>query len=187
MGKVLGKQDVAEDYLAYFDNMIAEAESLTADIPEAGRKTVLYGSITNFSQPHIIAEWWISETGGISVTNDSRPSTASYNYTAEDVLLWDPDILLVSGRNQIEELTANNMFAGLTAVQNGDIYCVPTVGHAWGNRTVEQPLTIFGTINKLYPELVSDEYLGKKIYDFYDRFFNYQLTDEQLAVYVEGK
>ena len=187
MGEVLGQQELAAEYLAYFDDMVAEAESLTASIPEEEKKTVLYGSITNFSQPHIIAEWWITEAGGISVTNNDRPSTESYTYTMEDLLLWDPDVLLVSGRSQIEELTSNSTFADLTAVQNDDIYCVPTVGHAWGNRTVEQPLTIFWTINKLYPELVSDEYLGEKIYEFYDHFFNYQLSDEQLAVYVEGK
>lgn len=187
MGEVLGQQELAQEYLEYFDEMVAEAESLTADIPEDEKKTVLYGSITNFSQPHIIAEWWITEAGGISVTNNGRPDTESYNYTMEDVLLWDPDVMLVSGRSQIEELTTNSTFADLTAVQNGDIYCVPTVGHAWGNRTVEQPLTIFWTINKLYPELVSDEYLSEKIYDFYDHFFHYQLSDEQLATFVEGK
>lgn len=187
MGKVLGKEDLAEDYLAYFDDMVAKAEELTAGIPEDERKTVLYGSITSFSQPHIIAEWWITEAGGISVTNNDRPSTESYNYTAEDVLMWDPDVMLVSGRNQIEELKANEAFAGLKAVQNDAIYCVPTVGHAWGNRTVEQPLTIFWTINKLYPELVSDQELSDQIYYFYDHFFNYQLSAEQLATYVEGK
>lgn len=187
MGEVLGQQELAEDYLTYFDNMVAEAESLTADIPEDERKTVLYGSVTSFSQPHIIAEWWITEAGGISVTNNGRPDTEGYSYTMEDVLLWDPDVMLVSGRSQIEELEENTTFADLTSVKNGDIYCVPTVGHAWGNRTVEQPLTIFWTMNKLYPEIMSDEELGEKIYYFYDHFFKYQLSDEQLAVYVEGK
>ncbi len=187
MGEVLGKQELAEEYLTYFDDSIAEAESLVADIPEEERKTVLYGSITDFSQPHIIAEWWITEAGGISVTNNGRPDTESYDYTMEDVLMWDPDVMLVSSRTQIEELTTNTTFADLTAVRNGDIYCVPTVGHAWGNRTVEQPLTVFWTINKLYPDVMTDEMLGEKIYYFYDHFFNYQLSDEQLAVYVEGK
>lgn len=187
MGEVLGMQELAEDYLTYFDESVAEAESLVANIPEAERKSVLYGSITDFSQPHIIAEWWITEAGGISVTNNGRPDTESYNYTMEDVLMWDPDVLLVSGRTQIEELTTNTTFADLTAVQNDDIYCVPTVGHAWGNRTVEQPLTIFWTMNKLYPDIMTDEMLGEKISYFYDHFFNYQLSDEQLAVYVEGK
>ncbi|MCF0121529.1 MAG: ABC transporter substrate-binding protein, partial [Oscillospiraceae bacterium] len=84
------------------------------------------------------------------------------------------------------ELKNKEVLAGLKAVQNGTIYCVPTVGHAWGNRTVEQPLTILWTINKCYPELLSDEELGKYIYDFYDHFFSYQLTDEQLATYVSG-
>lgn len=186
LGEVLGQQELAEEYLTYFDGMIAEAESLTANIPEEERKTALYGSITTYSQPHIIAEWWIAAAGGISVTDNGR-TDESYTYTAEDLLMWDPDVLLVSGRTQIEELKTTDVFADLSAVQNDAIYCVPTVGHAWGNRTVEQPLTIFWTLNKLYPELVSDEDLSEKIYYFYDHFFNYQLTEEQLATYVAGK
>lgn len=186
LGEVLGVQDKAEEYLKYFDSMVAEAESLVASIPEAERKTALYGNVTGYSQPHIIAEWWITAAGGVSVTNNGR-TDESFTYTSEDLLMWNPDVLLVSGRPQIAELQTNALYADLTAVQNGSIYCVPTVGHAWGNRTVEQPLTIFWTINKLYPELVSDEDLGEKIYYFYDHFFNYQLTDEQLATYVKGK
>ena len=42
-------------------------------------------------------------------------------------------------------------------------------------------------MNKLYPDIMTDEMLGEKISYFYDHFFNYQLSDEQLAVYVEGK
>lgn len=186
LGEVLGVQDKAKEYLEYFDDMIAEAEALVASIPEAERKTALYGSVTSYSQPHIIAEWWITAAGGISVTNNGR-TDESYTYTSEDLLMWDPDVLLVSGRSQIDELKTDALYADLTAVQNDAIYCVPTVGHAWGNRTVEQPLTIFWTINKLYPDLVSDEALSEKIYYFYDHFFNYQLSDEQLATYVEGK
>ena len=128
VGKTLGVEDKAQEYIQWFDNTIAYAEGLVADIPEAERKTALYGSITSFSQPHIIAEWWITEAGAISVTNNGRPDTESYSYTAEDVMMWDPDVMLVSGRDQIEELKSNALFADLKAVKNGDIYCVPTVG-----------------------------------------------------------
>ncbi len=187
MGQVLGREEVAQDYLNYFNEMVEKAEELTASIPDDEKKTVDYGSITEYSQPHIIAEWWIVEAGGISVTAEDRGDAESYSYELEDLLKWDPDVLLVSSRDQIDELLTDSIYADLTAVKNEAIYCVPTVGHAWGNRTVEQPLTIFWTINKLYPDLVSDEELGEIIYDFYDQFFDYQLSDDQLAVYVEGK
>ena len=187
MGKVLGKEQLAEEYIAYFDNMVDKANKLTANLTEEQKKTALYGNITSYSQPHIIAEWWIPTAGGISVTNNGRPSSESYNFTLEDLLLWDPDVLFTSARAQIKELTTNPIYADLKAVKSGKIYCVPTVGHSWGNRTVEQPLSVFWAMNKLYPELVSDQQLSDEIYYFYDHFFNYQLSAEQLATFVEGK
>ena len=187
MGKVLGKEELAEEYISYFDGMVERAEKLTANLTEEQKQTALYGNITSYSQPHIIAEWWITTAGGISVTNNGRPSSESYNFTLEDLLLWDPDVLFCSARSQIKELTTNPIYADLKAVKSGRIYCVPTVGHSWGNRTVEQPLSVFWAMNKLYPELVSDQQLSDEIYYFYDHFFNYQLNAEQLATFVEGK
>lgn len=64
------------------------------------------------------------------------------------------------------------------------IYYVPTVAHVWGNRTVEQPLTVFWTMNKLYPELESTEDLKEKISYFYSHFFQYDLSAEQLTAIV---
>lgn len=61
------------------------------------------------------------------------------------------------------------------------IYYIPTVAHVWGNRTVEQPLTVFWTINKLYPEVETTEDLTKKISYFYSHFFQCELTGKQIG------
>ena len=61
------------------------------------------------------------------------------------------------------------------------MYLVPTVAHVWGNRTGEQPLTILWTINKCYPELLPAEQLAEDIHYFYEHFFLYDMSDEQIA------
>ena len=181
LGEVLGRQDVAADYLEWFDEKVAAAEALAAQIPEAERKTVLYGSISSYTQPHIIAEWWITEAGGVSVTSD-RPSDAeSYEYSAEDILAWNPDVMITSSAKVTEEVKADARFAKITAVADDAIYKIPTVAHVWGNRTPEQPLTIMWLMNKLYPELMPTETLAEEIGDFYSRFFKTDLTPEQIA------
>ncbi len=81
LGEAFGKQDIARDYLNYFNEKVALAESLAAGIAEAEKETVLYGSVTSYTQPHIIAEWWITEAGGISVTKESHGDAESYVYT----------------------------------------------------------------------------------------------------------
>lgn len=178
MGEALNRQDVAADYLKYFDDMVAEAEKKTADLAE--KKTVLYGNIDKLTQPHVIAEWWIEAAGGTSVTADSWVEN-NCTYTQEDVLKWNPDVMLTTDVKIKDTLTADPLYSGISAVANGSIYCIPTVAHVWGNRTVEQPLTVFWTMHKLYPELESTDDLKEKISYFYSHFFQYDLSDEQLT------
>ncbi len=179
MGEVLNKEDMAEKYIAYFDEKMAKAQELTKDLKEEDKVTVLYGNPVTFSQPHVIAEWWITQAGGMSVTNDGRTDN-SLEYTMEDLLKWNPDVMIVSNAGLIDEVKANNNYSGITAVKNDAFHVIPTVAHVWGNRTVEQPLTVFWTMHHLYPQLMSRESLEEEIKYFYSEFFLYDVNDEQI-------
>lgn len=179
MGEALGAQDIAADYIRYFDGTVSRAEALTGDLSDGERVKVLYGNVANLSQPHRIAEWWISAAGAVSVSDDGH-TEESYTYTTEDLLVWNPDVLLLTADSR-EELKADAQINGISAIQNDAMYLVPTVAHTWGNRTVEQPLTILWAVHKCYPELYSYEELAQDIHGFYDHFFLYDMTDEQIA------
>lgn len=181
LGEVLNAQDAAADYIAYFDTKVTELEALVAQIPEGERKKVLYGQVTTYTQPHIIAEWWIPAAGGISVTADRPSEVESYEYTAEDLLAWNPDVMVVTSPAMIEELKGDSRLSGITAIKDNAIYNIPTVAHVWGNRTPEQPLTIMWMMNKLYPEVMTGDMLAEEIGYFYDHFFKTKLTAEQIA------
>jgi len=185
MGEVLNRQDMAEKYLAYFDEKLALAQSLTATLSGTDRLKVLYGNPITFSQPHIIAEWWITQAGGISVTNNGR-TTESFTYTFEDILLWNPDVMIVSDAQQIADMKADSRYSGINALKNDAIYVIPTIAHVWGNRTVEQPLTIMWTLHHLYPELVPYATLAQEIKFFYKTFFLYDMSDAQVAKIIAG-
>ena len=179
MGEVLGTQDIADDYIQYFDDTVARAAGLTAGLTDEEKVKVLYGSVAGLSQPHRIAEWWISAAGAVSVTDDGH-TDESYTYTTEDLLGWNPDVILLTS-DEREELKADSQINGVAAIQNDAMYLVPTVAHVWGNRTVEQPLTILWTVNKCYPDLYSEEELAEDIHYFYEHFFLYDMSDEQIA------
>lgn len=181
LGEALGRPDVAAEYLQWFDGTIAKAEALAAGIPEGDRKTVLYGSITSFTQPHFIAEWWIPEAGGVSLTKERPTDGESYEYTIEDILKWNPDVMVASSAKMIGEIKAEARLAGVTAVAEDALFSIPTVAHVWGNRTPEQPLTVMWMMNKLYPDIMTTEMLAEEIGGFYHHFFQTQLTDEQIA------
>ena len=185
MGEALGKQDVAADYLKYFDDMVAEAGEKTASLTDENKKKVLYGNIDKLTQPHVIAEWWIETAGGISVTKDAWDAEGNQCvYTQEDLLKWNPDVMLTTDEGMKDTLKADSLYSDITAVKDDAIYTVPTVAHVWGNRTVEQPLTIFWTMHKLYPEIETREDLAEKISYFYSHFFKTELSDDQINTII---
>ncbi|WP_018213552.1 ABC transporter substrate-binding protein [Desulfitobacterium hafniense] len=182
LGEVLNQQEVAADYLKYFDDMLAKAADLTKDIKDADKKTVVYGNVSKFSQPHVIAEWWIDKAGGISVTSEAmtKANKESLTYTLEDLLKWNPDMMFVASAAEKKDVLADARLGEITAVKNGAIYIVPRIAHVWGNRTTEQPLTIMWAMNKLYPEIVTDSRLAEDISYFYSHFFKYDFNADQL-------
>lgn len=179
LGDIFGAEDIAEDYNAYFDEIVEKAEGLTAELSEDEKKTVLYGSVLEYTQPHAIAEWWIEKAGGISVTNADGQSKKEY--TAEDLLGWNPDVMFITSGKDKADMAAHDVIGQTSAVKNDSVYAVPTVAHTWGNRTPEQPLTVLWALNKLYPELYSEADLSDDISYFYSHFFNYEMSSEEIA------
>ena len=182
MGEALGAEERADDYIAYFDDMVAKAAERTANLSDDERRTVLYGSVTTLTNPHIISEWWIEAAGGISVTAEAHQKN-SLEYTMEQLLSWQPEVIL-SSSTDLQAIYDDANFASLPAVQNREIYAVPTVAHVWGNRTVEQPLTVMWTMNKLYRDLYSVEELAEDIAYFYSHFFEYDMSDEEIDAII---
>ena len=79
------------------------------------------------------------------------------------------------------DILADQRLAIITAVKNEAIYTAPTVAHTWGNRTPEQPLTFMWMMHKLYPEIKSEKSLAEDIRYFYNHFFNYEMSDEEIS------
>ena len=178
MGEVLDAQDRAAEYNTYFDEMVAKAGSKTGALTDDQRVKAIYGDVEGLTNPHIISEWWIETAGGISVTKDAHKKN-SMEYTREDLLLWAPQVIF-SSNSDTDAIRADANIADLPAVVEDRIYVVPTVAHVWGNRTVEQPLTVMWAMNCMYPDLYSDEELAQDIHDFYSEFFKYDMTDEEI-------
>ena len=185
MGRVLNRPDRAGQYLEYFDEKLALARSLTAGLSEADKPRVLYGNPAQFSQPHQIAEWWIAQAGGRSVTGRSLTGSG-LQYNMEDLLRWDPEVMILINPKTAREMKESDSFRNITAVKNEAFHYIPTVAHTWGNRTVEQPLTVLWALHKLHPRLLSRERLAEEIRYFYKTFFLYDLSDDQIEAIMSG-
>lgn len=184
LGQLFDKPQAAERYAERFDGILANVATRLRRSPSP-RPRVLYFSPTTLTQPHLIVEWWIRVAGGDSLTDDGR-KVESRSFTLEQLLAWDPDILIVSGYEEAIALRKEPRFASLKAVRTGRVLVAPCGAHTWGNRTAEQPLTVLWAAKHFHPKLFSDVDLITETQRFYREIFSTSLSAAQIEEILSG-
>lgn len=179
LGEVFNKPEIVEEYIKYFDETIAKVGSIISKIPEDKKVTVLSSSIQNLSLGHVISEWWIEAAGGISVSKDLRQNEQANQYSIEQLLSWDPEVIIVSSKKDLDEIYKDERFKNIKAVKNKRMHVGPSFGHKWLNRTIEQPLTVLWAAKSIYPEEFKDINMYEELKYFSKKFFRYDLSDEE--------
>lgn len=184
LGDVFRKQDEARTYAAWFD---AEVGKVAKKIEMGGisRPRVLYVSFKRLTQPHRIAEWWIPQAGGVSVTDNGR-TQESFTFSLEQILSWNPQLMIVSDQAERQMVLDESRLQEVDAVKNRRVYVAPAGAHLWANRTVEQPLTILWAASVIHPELFTLDQLRGDMKSFYERFFHVHLSEGQIDEILAG-
>lgn len=185
LGQALNQPAVAEEYASYFDATIANVAATLAKAEAAERPRVLYVNYRTLTQPHRIAEWWIRQAGGRSVTDDGR-AQEGVTFSLEQIIAWDPQIIIVSGQSEIAQILAEPKLQNVKAVREQKIYAAPVGSHLWANRTIEQPLTVLWAASLFHPDLFSLVALRQEMARFYDHFFHVRLTPDQIDEILAG-
>lgn len=185
LGEIFHKEAVAKDYINYFNKTIAKAKALVRDIPEDKKPRVLYTRFYNMTQPVLIAEWWIKAAGGISVTAGKREKN-SLSYDSEQLLAYNPDIIITTTKKGLNMLKANKKFSQIKAVKNNRLYASPTAAMIWGQPAIEQPLTVLWALNIFYPGLYPEAKLKNDVSYFFKHFFNKELSLKQIDEILSG-
>ncbi len=182
LGEVFAKPERAAAYTEYFDQTIARVAKI---VEGAERPRVFYLQPDTLTQPRLIAEWWIQAAGGISVSDDGR-TAESRSFTLEQVVLWDPEILIVTEPKDIATVNNHPVLKRLKSVRAGRVLVVPVGAHTWSNRTAEQPLTVLWAASQFHPGRMRNIDLIAETHRFYREIFATPLTDAQVANILNG-
>ncbi|MGB9940322.1 iron ABC transporter substrate-binding protein, partial [Methanosarcina sp.] len=133
MGEAIGKQERAEEVIAYIEATMQDLESRTADIPESERKTVYVGGVS-YSGAHgiISTEPAYAPFLWVNAKNVAAGMGADHADIAKEALVdWDPEYIFIDvgtlqlgNEGAIGELKNDASLAGLSAVKNGKVYGV---------------------------------------------------------------
>ncbi|MBN2324308.1 MAG: iron ABC transporter substrate-binding protein [Spirochaetes bacterium] len=183
MGRIMGKEERAEEVIAFFNGTIADLDTRTADIPEDRKSTCFVGGIA-FKGPHGLQSTEPAYppflfTNAKNVAYDpTRPlgELTHADVSKEKIVEWDPEYLFVdlatiqSGEaaGAVYELRNDAVYQTLSSVRRGDVFGVlPYNWYTQNFGSIFADAYYIGTI--LYPERFADidpEIKADEIYKF---------------------
>lgn len=165
-----------------------EIKERLAEIPEADRVKVL--EIAHYNEGALTAagkgtfgEYWVEATGGINVALSAQKNIVNM----EQIYEWQPEKIFLSTLTSVmpEDLYKNTAVEGhdwstVTAVENKEVYKFPLGIHRWWPPSTDAPLTLWWLAKQTYPEEFSDVDMEDKITEYYEKFYDIQLSDSQV-------
>ncbi len=189
--KALGTASAASevsDYKTYLRHVTQSIANRIAAIPQDKRPRVLH--INNINPLRVdgrdtIIDEWIRLSGGRNaadgLTGNMKP------VSIEQVLAWQPDIIIVGGSVKDPLPSAQNGWAGVKAVMDGRVYHNPMGVFLWDRYSTEFALQLQWASKLMAPQLFQDVDMVQQTKDFYRRFFHYELSDGDARLILAAK
>ncbi len=180
---LLGVSQRGEELAAYAETTLKDLDALLAGIPANERPSVYYGRGPKGLETGLAGAITTEILGAVGARNvaDAAGKGSLANVSLEQVLSWNPDVILTLDANARSAIVKDPSWAGIGAVQKGRVYHTPTVPFGWFdsppgiNRLVGVPWLV----SVLYPGKSSGN-LAATVRSFYKLFYHVELTDQQL-------
>lgn len=196
MGELLGEEEQAEKLASYAEKTFADIEKM--EVPEDKKVRIYYGNGEDSLEtaPAGSAHGQIIDmVNAVNVADLEMGEGSRVQISAEQLLAWDPDVIVVngepkadtSGASAAEAILANPDYASLKAVQDQQVYGTPNTPFSWMDRPMG-PNRIVGICwlsGLIYPEYLNYN-VDEEVKEFFDLFYHVQLTDEKLENIYSG-
>ena len=190
VAEIFGGESIkkAKEWLEFTDNNVNFVSQRVAKIKN--KKRVLYLSVQANAfmtrGDNFVGSEYIKIAGGINAS-ESLTHKVWNLINAEQVLVFNPDVITTDSNKSIKQILSEPAFKGLKAVKNKQIFAVPSGIFSWAPPNAEGTLQILWLAKVLYPELFKDLSIEQKTREFYKRFYNYELSDDELELILNPK
>ncbi|MDD2212545.1 MAG: ABC transporter substrate-binding protein [Clostridia bacterium] len=190
IGDLLGKPEKADELISYWDKHLQLINERVAKIPMEKKKRVYY-ALGNLLHTNGSAYWGqhlITAAGGINAAQDLDKAK---DLNIEQVINWNPDVMILSSNEgkfiTIEDIKNNPQLRSIKAVQDNQLYLCPIGTFWWDRPAPEAILGITWLAKTLYPDTFKDIDIVKETKDFYQKFYSYTLTDQEINDFLNPK
>ena len=191
LGDITGEKEQAGKLADYCRAEIGKADQNAAAIDDADRKSVYFGlgddGLHTNAKGSIHADV-IDRIGAVNAADvEAVSSGGGSEVSFEQVLLWNPDLIIVDSQKLYDTLTADPMWQELDAVKNGKIFKIPTAPYSFMSSppSVNRMIGIEWLGSLVYPEIYTSD-IREEVKNFYQLFYHIDVTDEKLEAILKN-
>ena len=188
LGELLGMEDTAEELAVYCERVYARAKEIAASAEKVSLLYCLGGNGLSV----IAKDSYQSELIDLLSDNCAVIDTPSAKGTGnesdmEQLLLWDPDVILFAPDSIYDTVADDPVWQQLTAIREGRYYEVPFGPYNFmGFPPSVQRLAGMLWLPKLLYDDAAPYDLQSELSEFYERFYHCSLTDGQYHALIKN-
>lgn len=189
LGKVLGVEARGEALATYLDRQLSEIRDGVAKAT-GERAKVYYGrgpkALDTAAAGSVNAEA-LERAGADNVAKAAGPRGSVVPVSPEDLLVWNPDVILTIEPMALDHVKTDPVFKTLAAVKAGRVYLSPNRPFGWIDYppSVNRLLGVFWLTRMLHPTVFRDD-LAAKVAEFHKVVYQRELTPAELAELLKG-
>ncbi len=183
LGELLGMKDEAEVLAAYCDTVLARTKEIAASVEktkvvyclgEAGLNVIAKGSFHG-EVIDLLCD-------NVAVVEDVSSKGSGNEVTMEQLLLWDPEVILFAPDSIFGSVGADPTWQELSAIKSGKFYEVPFGPYNWMGfpPSVQRYLGMIWLSQLLYPEVAQYDAFTE-VANYFKLFYHCELSQDQIG------
>jgi iron complex transport system substrate-binding protein len=182
--------DTAKSYNDALQKQLDDLSEKFKDLSDDDKPRVLTGNSVytlDLDGTGTIIEAWIDACGGKQVVTGNTTGSTESEYSLEQIIAWDPEIIITDVADQVDKIYDDEQWSAISAVKNKQVYVNPTGVFMWNRYGVEELLQLKWASKLFHPDMFEDVDIEAEVKDFYSKFLNYDLTDQEVSYILEAK
>ncbi len=185
VGQVVGNEKDADAMADFWRDTAAAVQTETDKVPQSERPTVMYtgqnGNLLVTPGSSTVFGTSITQAGGKNVGDSLSGTDVEANeISIEQVIAWDPDIIIAASQEVKDQIMAAPEWAPLSAVQNDKVVVPPAYASMDGLTAVVGMVWAQGVL--LHgDDADAQDHLAEVMREYYTLYFERDITDAEIA------
>ncbi|WP_313185454.1 ABC transporter substrate-binding protein [Lacrimispora sp.] len=188
--EVFGEKGKMNGLIEAGDKIIEDVETRIENIPEDKRPSTmilfkLIDGVPQVAGKGVFGDYWLQH---LRVKNVAEEAMGFAQVSFEQIYEWNPQVLFLNGpgllklnrQDVIDNKVEGIDFSTIQAVKDKRVYNTTLGMWNWFTPNPDAPLVLAWLAYNTYPEEFADYPLETVIRDYYQNFYGYEITDDEM-------